>query len=119
MRSLLLAALLPVPLLLGGCGDSVSCQSACQRAFQSGECNIRVPGQTQDRLVRDCIRECEGALRRTGDVGNYDPNDRNSIDRSEPFSLQNEKQAALWIDCVLESSCPRLNDGFCPGGGIN
>lgn len=119
MRLLLMAALIPAPYLLTGCGSPVSCQTACQRAFRSNECNLRVPGRDQDRLVRDCTRECGRALRETGELGGYDPNDRNSVDRSEPFRLQNEKQAALWIDCVIETSCPDLNNGFCPGGGIN
>jgi hypothetical protein len=117
MRVALLALLLPAA--VAGCADPVSCQTACQRAFRANECNLRVPGRDQDRLVRDCTNECDNALRETGELNGYDPNDRSSVDRSEPFQLQNEKQAALWIDCVLETSCEDLNQGFCPGGGVN
>jgi hypothetical protein len=117
MRRFWLALALPIG--VAACDPPVSCQTACQRAFRENECNLRVPGRQANRLVRDCTRECENALTRTGDLDGYDPNDRNSVDRSQPFRLQNEKQAAVWIDCVLETSCEDLNRGFCPGGGIN
>lgn len=116
MRIFFLALALPVS--LSACEAPVSCQTACQLAFRENECNVKVPGQEADTLVRECVQECEVALRRTGELNGYDPDDRNSVDRSESFRLQNEKQAALWIDCVIETSCRDLDEGFCPGGGI-
>jgi hypothetical protein len=106
---------------LAGCGGEElrSCENACEKAFRSDQCNIQVPGVEASELIRDCSRECENALARTGELEGYDPDDLNSVDRSEPFKLKNEKQAALWIDCVVESACERLDEGFCPGGGIN
>lgn len=117
MRLALFALLLPAA--LAGCGKPTSCQSACQLAFLESECSLRVPGRNQDELVRECTRECNRALRTTGELGGYDPNNPNSVDRSRSFELQNEKQAAVWIDCVMETSCFDLDRGFCPGGGIN
>jgi len=116
MRAVILTVL-----LLAGCdsGDLRSCENACEKAFRSDQCNITVPGVEGAELIRDCSRECERALNQTGELDGYDPDDLNSVDRSEPFKLQNEKQAAVWMDCVVESACERLNDGYCPGGGIN
>ncbi|MFT7519741.1 MAG: hypothetical protein ACI9MC_001884 [Kiritimatiellia bacterium] len=121
MRSFLItAALIAMAATSVGCGeDTRSCQSACSRAFKSSECGIPVPGEESGSLIKDCIRECETALRLTGELGNYDPDDRNSVDRSTRYQLQNEKQSAVWMDCVMETSCEALEDGYCPGGGIN
>jgi hypothetical protein len=108
---------------LAGCGDDTrSCQNACGRAFGSDRCNVQVPGQGQSELINDCIDECEAALRQTGELGNYDPDDRSSVSTQDGdfgFTLQNERQAAVWMDCVLERTCESLDEGFCPGGGIN
>lgn len=117
MRAVLLSALIAVGAV--ACNDVVSCQNACQRAYRNEQCNIRVPGQDQTELIRDCSRECEVALRTDGELGGYNPDDRESVPRNEVFVLDNEKQAAVWMDCVMETACEDLNDGFCPGGGIN
>jgi len=117
MRLALLALVLPAA--LAGCGNPTSCQTACQLAFRESECNIRIPGKEPSEMVRDCTRECTRALRVTGQLDGYDPNRPESVDRSRSFVLRNEKQAATWIDCVVETSCVDLQRGFCPGGGIN
>lgn len=103
---------------LSACSEVRSCQNACQRAFREDECAFGA-GLVGDDAVRDCINECENALRRSGELGQYDPDDYDSVDRSTTFELANEAQAAAWIDCVAETSCDDINDGFCPGGGIN
>ena len=117
MRAVLLSALIAV----GGvaCSDVVSCQNACQRAYRTEQCNIRVPGKDAPDMIRDCESECEVALRTDGELDGYDPDNRESVPRNEVFTLGNEKQAAVWMDCVMETACDDLNDGFCPGGGIN
>ena len=100
---------------LTACGPS--CQSACQKAFRDSECNIKVPGVTeQNDLVRDCMRECESALKKTGELDGYNPDEPLS---GQTFTLENEKQAAVWMDCVDEVACDNLDKGVCPGGGIN
>lgn len=100
--------------LLAGCGPS--CQEACNRAFKENECNLSVPGATQNELARDCISECESALRKPGDLDGYDPNERHTS--GESIRLENERQAAVWMDCVVETACERLDQGYCAGGGI-
>jgi len=104
---------------LAGCGDTRSCQSACRKTFRDEQCNVQVPGESASDLISDCVTECEQALRKNGDLGTYDPNDPDSVDRSSRFVLDNEAQAAAWTDCVVETSCDLINDGICPGGGIN
>jgi len=117
---LIISALLGLVAASSGCGeDTRSCQAACRRAFLESECNVQVPGVQSSKMTRDCIVECETALKQTGELGNYDPDNRNSVERSTPYKLANEKQAALWMDCVIETACDSLNDGYCPGGGIN
>ena len=101
--------------LTSGCG--ANCQMVCQKAFRADECNLKVPGETnQENLVRDCILECENALKSTGQLNGYDPNTPLS---GETYTLENEKQAAVWMDCVNETACEFLDEGVCPGGGIN
>lgn len=113
-----LLAVLGVAVLLSGCSDVRSCQNACQRAFRDDQCNFGA-GLVGDDAIGDCVNECERALRQNGDLEGYDPDDYNSVDRSSTFQLKNEAQAAAWMDCVIETSCQDINDGFCPGGGIN
>jgi hypothetical protein len=101
--------------LMSGCGPN--CQMVCQKAFRADDCGLKVPGETnQENLVKDCILECENALKQTGDLEQYDPNQPLS---GKTFTLDNEKQAAVWMDCVDETACDLLNEGVCPGGGIN
>lgn len=120
MRSILLVV--AVSLSAAACSDIRSCPNACDRAFSESECHFGAglaAGGDPRKAIRECTRECENALRQTGDLDGYDPDDYNSVDRSRSFELKNEAQAAAWIDCVSETSCQDINDGFCPGGGIN
>tara|TARA_B100001989_G_C24171336_1_gene284394 strand:- start:17 stop:400 length:384 start_codon:yes stop_codon:yes gene_type:complete len=103
---------------LSACGDVLSCQNACQKAYRDDQCNFGA-GLVDDDAAQDCTIECENALRTNGDLDGYDPDDLNSVDRSTTFELKNEAQAASWMQCVMETSCDDINKGFCPGGGIN
>lgn len=118
MRSALIA-LVVLGSCIAACGDTRSCQNACRRAFREEQCNFQVPGSEPNRLVQRCITECEGALKVNGDLNGYDPDIYESVDRTQRFELENEAQAAAWMDCVIETNCEDINDGFCPGGGIN
>lgn len=119
MRAVLLTALIAT-VGLTACGENTrSCQNACQRAYRSEQCGLQIPGQSQSDLIGDCETECNNALQATGEIDGYDPDCRDCFNRSEPFELKNEKQAALWMDCVMDTVCEDLNDGYCPGGGIN
>jgi len=113
-----LLPLIAVAIGLTACGEVYSCQNACQRAFRDDQCNFGA-GLVSDDAAQDCIVECEAALKINGDLGTYDPDDYDSVDRSSTYKLQNEAEAAAWMTCVIETSCDDINDGFCPGGGIN
>jgi len=121
MRSaaLFTAALIGTLALASGCGPN--CQSACSKAFKESECNISVPGQTQDEMFRDCVVECTNALKEPGDLCDgsecYDPDERHTS--GESVELKSDKWAAVWMDCVEESACELLEEGYCAGGGIN
>jgi len=107
----LVGVLLGASVLAAGCGPD--CQSTCQRIYSTveGGCGIQVPGRTRDESIRSCVTSCEDALVRPGQLGDYDPNTRSS--NGETVTLENEKQAAAWMDCIQEADCLALDDGFC------
>jgi hypothetical protein len=98
--------------LLAGCGPD--CQSSCDKIFgdQADQCGIVVPGQTAETMTRECVAHCEQALAENGEIGDYNPDVRATSGNDGP-TLDNEKQAALWMDCVEETSCDYLNNGYC------
>jgi hypothetical protein len=98
-------------LFAGGCGPD--CQSSCDKIFgdQADQCGIAVPGKEASEMISECVAHCESAMKRNGDIGDYDPDERASGD--DDISLENEKQAALWMDCVAETSCDNLNKNYC------
>lgn len=112
MRALALMGVLGAMGALAAC-DSPSCQSACRQAYgeATGECSIRVPGRTPGELIQDCISRCENALDQPGEIGDYDPYTRNTS--GQTITLENERQAAEWMTCVVTSDCSRLNQGYC------
>lgn len=103
--------------LLAGCGPN--CSKACERVYD--DCQITKPGQEKGELLQDCVTECEDALLQDGDVGDYQPNrPRSSQNRS--IILENESQAAAWMDCVFDvapdataAQCQQLDPsvGYC------
>lgn len=111
MRQLFVVALVAAGAALAGCGPN--CQSTCERIYDqnSPNCGIRIPGTEVDDNIDDCIDACELALEQPGDLGNYDPFNPNT--GGAAVQLENEKQAAVWMDCVENTSCPDINDGFC------
>lgn len=115
MRATILLLVFSAALLATGCGPD--CRSSCEKIFAdaAGECGIIVPGKSgeagRQEMISQCVSHCEQAMRRNGDVGAYSPNERAGGD--EDISLENEKQAALWMDCVAETSCENLNKNYC------
>ena len=98
--------------LAAGCGPS--CQSSCNRLYQdvgSGGCGIESAGTTQSELVTMCLDACSDALDKTGDIGDYNPYERTPSNIS--VDLENDRQAAIWMECVAETSCEYLDDGYC------
>ena len=61
------------------------------------------------RLVIEYEQECDAAMTQTGPVGTYDPN----ANTDNTVGIANEKQAALWMDCVETTSCANIEKGFC------
>lgn len=114
--------LLPfVAAFAAGCGPD--CQSSCERLYGDGpeSCDLQVPGATSDDMFSECLAHCNNAMARNGEVGAYNPNER-AI--GGEVTLDNEKQAALWMDCVAETACgspvvdgqnsvPGLSTGIC------
>ncbi len=98
---------------LMGCGPS--CRTSCERLYGSGtdQCNIAVPGfegeAGANSLIIECSQECESAMAEAGALGTYDPNSNTDT----KLSIANEKQAASWMDCVGETSCDNIGNGYC------
>jgi hypothetical protein len=88
-----------------------TCQSVCNKIYNEQYCGIVRPGKESDELIADCQGYCEDALTEPGEMGNYDPYERESSSTS--VTLDNEQQAALWMDCVSDQSCERLGQGYC------
>ncbi len=88
-----------------------TCQSVCNKIYNEQYCGIVRPGKESDELISDCIGYCEEALTEPGELGTYDPYER--VSSSTSIELENEEQAALWMDCVAQQSCERLGQGYC------
>jgi hypothetical protein len=102
-------ALLSTSLLATACGPN--CQSTCNRLYQENECNIQSAGASRSELVKICNDECEAALDTPGELGDYDPHVYTP--KSVTTSLENDQQAAAWMDCIDVKSCELLADGYC------
>ncbi len=112
MRRIAALSLIPLLAFLSGCGPN--CQTTCRRLYtaENDGCAIARPGNiTADQLINTCMDECEGALEKPGDVGSYNPFD--NAGTSTSVQIENEKQAALWMDCIAQTSCVDLNAGYC------
>jgi hypothetical protein len=105
---------------LTGCGRP-NCQNTCQYIYGDGNqniegelvnnCGIPRPGRSTSELLTDCLVYCEDALDQPGELGNYDPYTRQGSDVS--IEIDNEAQAAVWMECVTASDCERLEEGYC------
>jgi len=98
-------------LAIGAAGCGPDCQSTCNILYQSEECGIASPGSTQSELLSTCLDACENALEIPGELGRYDPNERTPS--SQNVELKNDKQAAVWMDCVVETACENIEEGYC------
>lgn len=77
-----------------GCGPT--CQNTCSLVYN--DCGITKPGQDTPELLRRCNQQCTAALKEPGELGNYNPDVRRSS--AATIQLENEVQAAAWMDCV-------------------
>ena len=103
-------------LQLAACGGP-DCLSTCERLYRAGtdkngnaQCNLgegRAGGDQFDR----CLEECNFAMETTGDIGSYNP--QKKLEGEDIPDLENDQQAAAWMDCVLDASCVNLNKNVC------
>lgn len=91
-----------------GCGEN--CSTTCFRAYAESDCNVPSPGVPRDQRIDECIADCNAALDQAGPIGDYSPLASGSLTRVE---LENERQAAAWMDCIAESTCEQLVAGRC------
>ena len=99
---------------LAGTGCGPTCQSTCNRLYQEGggDCSIPSAGLARSELMSLCMDECENALAIPGDArSDYQPDVYTPADKSIIF--KNDKEVALWMDCVENTSCELLEDGYC------
>jgi len=93
---------LTATLSLGAVGCGHDCQDTCRHIYDPSECNIVKPGASAESLLNDCISECETAMDNNGELGDYTPYSHSPA--FENLTLENEKQAALWIECVWDAA---------------
>jgi len=107
------------PLFLVGCGKD--CQSTCNKLYGTapncgdpfGDQNKGLLGSlSRGERMSDCMDTCEDALKVPGELGDYDPYAKKDW-KDEPPELQNDRQVALWMECVAETSCQNIADGYC------
>ncbi len=97
-----------------GCGPN--CYDTCNKLYGSGSrdgeaCGFTSPGQTESELLDTCVDECQSALNTPGEVGDYDPYVKQPGDAA--ITLDTDRQAALWMDCIDETACNKLEEGYC------
>ena len=95
MRAVAAVALISLLPVLQACGEN--CQSTCRHVYDASECGIVVPGVGPDELIKECVSECEEAMKHVGQAS-YDPTITPAA--ADNIVLENEAEAAAWIDCV-------------------
>ena len=111
MRIVATLAILAVSVFATACGPD--CQSSCQKLYGSisnGDCNLPTPGSSAEDRTESCMDECVYAINRPGNIGSFDPSTPSS---GTVAVLENEQQAALWMDCIAVADCTRISDGQC------
>ena len=103
MRSVTVVLLGAMLSLQWGCGPD--CQSTCEKLYsQGGECKFTSPGDPEgEASFAVCSEACEDAMGIPGDAGDYNPNEKTPS--SQSVTLENDQQAAMWMDCIEEKSC--------------
>ena len=103
---------LVIALFAVGC-ESVDCENTCNTLYQSGECGIQSAGFQQNELLNLCNDECSAALDTPGEPRKeYKPAEYTPSNNDE-VTFTNDAEVALWMDCVAETSCDLLKDGYC------
>ena len=113
-----LAASAALSLSAVGCGPD--CQSTCTKLYSQNECDIQRPGVEREELIGTCEERCELALTKPGEADpDYNPAEKMppSVD-NESSVVETDEEAAMWMDCVGETACELLDEGYCWGIGL-
>lgn len=92
-----------------GCGGP-DCEDTCNKLYLSEQCNRTSDARRNDRLDA-CNDSCNEALNTPGELGDYDP--FGFLDNNSDLVLENDKQAARWMQCIDELTCANIDDGQC------
>lgn len=79
-------------------GCDQNCQNTCARIYSTSECGITIAGVDANTSRVNCVEACQTALTKSGEMGDYNP--YNHPNPSDPPELENERQAAAWMECV-------------------
>jgi len=111
MRLAMLSALVLSTALAQGCGPN--CQSTCDKLYgTTGDaCSIQRPNTSEKELKTTCLEKCNAALDVPGELEGYDPDQQQGS--SSSVEITNDKQAAVWMDCIAETACEDLDHGYC------
>ena len=103
---ILLLTLLASTGYLTACGPD--CQSTCEKLYsKGGECKFTSAGDPDgQKNFSRCMETCQDAVLVPGDAGDYNPYEKTPS--SQSVELNNDQQAAMWMDCVEEKSCELL-----------
>lgn len=97
----------------GAVGCDQNCQNTCARIYDPSQCGVQIAGVEWTSSRGECEAACETALKRGGKMGDYNPYNRPNP--SDPPELENERQAAAWMECVWSVECTQLDPttGIC------
>ena len=99
---------LGIAMMSMGAGCGPDCQTTCEKLYaKGGECKFTDAGDTTgEEKYQYCLETCNEAIANPGEAGDYDPNVKTPS--SESITLENDQQAAMWMDCIEEKSCELL-----------
>lgn len=105
---------------LGATGCGPDCQSTCTKLYSQNDCNIQRAGAEREELLNECNDRCEVALTNPGDADpDYNPADKMPPSQTQESSIiESDTEAAMWMDCVEETACDLLDEGYCWGIGL-
>jgi hypothetical protein len=93
-------------------GVPAECEVTCASLYDENECGLMRPGRSSEELKETCIDACADAMAEPqGEVGDYEPYER--MPSSVSVELENQAQAELWMECIADTSCEALDDGYC------
>ena len=115
---LALGAIAGMGVTVTGCGPD--CQSTCNKLYSQNECNIQRAGAERQDLLDECSDRCEVALTNPGEADpDYNPADKMRPSQTQESSIiETDTEAAMWMDCVEETACDLLDEGYCWGIGL-